>query len=346
MAKVISFFNHKGGVGKTTLIYNLAWKLANSNKRVLLIDADPQQNLTSFIHGFSDTLDYTLFTKTIKDLENCISIYEYFAPKLFQSVIENNKPLYKKEHSSLKKPITLLRGDILLSSFDVEFSYAIQGNSLTASHLPVAFNNAIQNFGNDYDFILIDMSPNLGMLNMFTLMSSDYFIIPVNPSFFCLQALDNLQSVINDWDSKIDKYRINQFNKIGIQANPKFLGIVSQNFRPRQSNGDGVVASFSEWEKRINVSALSLYEKLDKLKMTVSREDFINYFPNSEPFLIDKIPDLNQLKTVSEEYGLPIFALSTTDLTKEGLNQSHYNTQIANLEKALQKIADGIMKIL
>ena len=343
MSKIISLFNHKGGVGKTTFTYNLAWKLAENGKKVLLIDADPQQNLSSFVHGFSDEEDYTLFTNNIKPLQESLSIYEYLAPKFFQSVEEVKKPLYMKDNG--KNNLFLLRGDISLSEFDVEFAYAIQSNSKTSSHLPVAFEKAIKDISKDYDYTLIDMSPNLGMLNMFTLMSSHYFIVPLNPSFFCLQALENLQSVLKDWDSKINKYRVDQFNKIGIKAEPKFLGIISQNFRPLKKNENATVNAFNEWFKKIDKSALDLFEILDKFKMTISKEEFSRIFNNKVPFVIDTIPDMNKVKVISEEYGKPIFALSNTELTAEGLNQTHYNEQINAINNVFQFIVNSLEKL-
>ncbi len=340
MSKIISFFNHKGGVGKTTFAYNLSWKLSEKGKKVLLIDADPQQNLSSFVHGFSDEEDYTLFTKNIKPLQDSLSIYEYLAPKLFQSVEEVDKKLYVK--SNVRGSLHLLRGDISLSEFDVEFGYAIQSNSKTASHLPVAFEKAIKDISKDYDYTLIDMSPNLGMLNMFTLMSSHYFMVPLNPSFFCLQALENLQSVLKDWDSKINKYRIDQFNKIGIKAEPKFLGIISQDFRPFRRNNNATVNAFNEWFKKIDSSALELFEILSKFRMTISKEEFSQIFKGKTPFVIETIPDMNKLKVISEAHGKPIFALNKQELVAEGLSQSHYEQQINNIEKVFQFVADSL----
>ncbi len=58
MAKIISVFSHKGGVGKTTFIYNLAYQLASKNQKVLLVDADSQMNLTASVHGMSHQIDY------------------------------------------------------------------------------------------------------------------------------------------------------------------------------------------------------------------------------------------------------------------------------------------------
>ncbi len=255
-----------------------------------------------------------------------------------------NKDLYIKDNGG-KGKISLLRGDISLSEFDVEFAYAIQSNSKTASHLPVAFEKAIKDISKDFDYTLIDMSPNLGMLNMFTLMSSHYFIVPLNPSFFCLQALENLQSVLKDWDSKINKYRVDQFNKIGIKAEPKFLGIVSQNFRPLKNNENATVNAFNEWFKKIDASALDLFEVLSKFKMTISKEEFSNIFENKEPFVIETIPDMNKVKVISEEYGKPIFALSNQELTKEGLNQNHYNAQIKAIEGVFQFIVNSLEKL-
>jgi len=80
MGKIITFFNHKGCVGKTTLVHNLGFVLADKGFKVLLIDADPQMNLTSAIYGLSTSIEYSTNqeSKWSQNIEKYISLAEYF----------------------------------------------------------------------------------------------------------------------------------------------------------------------------------------------------------------------------------------------------------------------------
>ncbi|HRG62253.1 MAG TPA: AAA family ATPase [Burkholderiales bacterium] len=346
MSKVISFFNHKGGVGKTTLAHNIAWHLANKGKKVLLIDADPQCNLTGLVHGFSDEIEYDLFNDKAYKLSDFLSIYEYLTPRLFTagSDLENlKKPLFVHSHS--QENITLLSGDIRASEYDFEFIDAIRTKSMATKHIPVVFERSIKELSKDYDFTLIDLSPNLGVFNMFNVMSSDYFIVPVFPSFFCLQAIDNLKSVFKQWNTQIDYYRADKFNEMGITARPKFLGLVSQNFRKHNSGDTGVAKSFKEWEEKVNTSAKDLASTLFTYDMAISGTIFKELFKGEDPYCIARISDFNQLKTVSEKHGVPVVGIDRTILSQESIAIPHYEEQITNYKVIFDKIIDGLIKL-
>ena len=123
MGKIISLFNHKGGVGKTTFTHNLAFTLANQNKNVLLIDADPQMNLTSAVLGFSDKVEYAdgVESEWTKARRTYTNINDYLTAKLEDKQLPLNLYHYIDKQQDLVQPrgkVSLLCGDIQL--FNIE----------------------------------------------------------------------------------------------------------------------------------------------------------------------------------------------------------------------------------
>jgi len=173
MGKVIALANQKGGVGKTTTAINLAASLAVLEKKVLIIDADPQANATSGI-GFD--------VKNVKT-----SIYECIVEE-----IDPRKIILKSEINGL---------DLIPSHID------LVGAEIEMLNLPnreKVLSSVIDQIREDYDFILIDCSPSLGLITVNALTAADSIIIPVQCEYFALEGLGKLLNTI-----KIIQTRLN-----------------------------------------------------------------------------------------------------------------------------------------
>ncbi|MDX3775819.1 ParA family protein, partial [Chromatiaceae bacterium AAb-1] len=105
-----------------------------------------------------------------------------------------------------------------------------------------------------FDYVLIDMSPSVGSLNECLLMASDYFILPTAPDFFCAQAIKSLTNVLPRWNREIVPFRDRNI-VYPLPANPpKFIGFISQKYRPR--NG-GPARSFQKWIDKIKMEVVN-----------------------------------------------------------------------------------------
>jgi cellulose biosynthesis protein BcsQ len=173
--KSIAFFNNKGGVSKTTTAFNLGWKLASQGKRVLLVDADPQCNLTGMILGYKGPSELELFYKEHPDNNVKAGLSPAF----------ESRPISVKALECLDVSdcdgLFLMPGHIGLSEYEVTLGMAHElGSAIpTLMNLPGAFSYLINCTAAKLkiDYAFIDMSPSLGAINQNLLMTSDYFIL-------------------------------------------------------------------------------------------------------------------------------------------------------------------------
>ncbi|MGQ0711211.1 MAG: ParA family protein [Rhodoferax sp.] len=196
---VLTFFNNKGGVGKTSLVFHLAWTFAELGKRVLAIDLDPQANLTSAF----------LSEETLEELwdpqetpTTGTTIFRCIQP--LTRVGDIQAPVTRSIHPRLH----LVPGDLALAGFEDQLSGAWtdamgsnQDQLFRSFRLLTSFWQVAQMAAqaHDADVILADVGPNLGAINRSALIGSDHVLIPLAADLFSLQGLRNLGPTLRAW---------------------------------------------------------------------------------------------------------------------------------------------------
>lgn len=317
MSKKIALFNHKGGVSKTTTVFNLGWMLAEKGHRVLMVDTDPQCNLTGMVLGFKGADELESFY----DSQGGNTIRSGLAPA-FEAQPRSIEAIDAVEVQG-RPGLYLMAGDLRLSEYEVtlgiaqELSAAIQTLQNVPGSLAFLLDRTAEAIGADY--VLIDMSPGLGAINQNLVSVSDYLILPASPDVFSVMAMDSLSRVLPRWMQWATL--ASQIQVLQDAAYPfpkpklKVLGTVIQKFRPR--NGQPASA-FQKWIDEINGAVEDrLSPALVRANLLLEQDNY-RAVQVAASLNLALIADFNSLISRSQESLTPIFALTPEQLKAVG----------------------------
>src|SRR5581483_6848496 len=219
---VLAFFNNKGGVGKTSLVYHLAWMYADLGVRIVAADLDPQANLTAAFLDEKRLETLWLDNKYSQTIYDCVSPLmdgtgDVATPHIEQISEVYNQPSLSGQSSLFlaDSPIALLPGDLALSQFEDQLSdvwpRCLDGDP-RAFRVISAFWRIMQEAAEAQQakVILMDLGPNLGAINRAALIAADYVITPLSPDLFSLQGLRNLGPTLGkwrkEWQTRLDSW--------------------------------------------------------------------------------------------------------------------------------------------
>jgi chromosome partitioning protein len=241
--RAITFFNNKGGVGKTTTVYHVAWMLSRLGIRTLAVDLDPQSNLTSMF---------------LPD-ERLESVYENNSPVTISDAITpivNGEPSIPVHIEQITDNLGLIMGNLALSVFEDTLSDAwlkcLNGENYSfkvTSIFKTILDEAASRF--NAEIILIDVGPNLGAINRAVIISSDYIITPVASDLFSLQGIKNLGTTMRLWKKQWKQRKDLKPQHLSVQipensVNP--AGYIVMQYTAKESRP---VKSYLKWANRI-----------------------------------------------------------------------------------------------
>ncbi len=340
MTKIISIFNNKGGVGKTTLLWNLSDALARKGKHVLMIDFDPQCNLSIACLG------QDAFTKT---LPNQNIPYGTTIRAYLQRFLQNTGGFEFFSHHGLHTHTNakLVAGDFWLNVYAEALS--VGADLLTGTGITkYAVIRDMVDFGNQkqskpFDFAFVDLPPSFGALVRASLYASDYFVIPCTSdtfSAYCIGLIaEMLPTFTADWRSGFERFsKANpQLNKYKTIGQPKFAGWIFNGFDTR---GGGYVRADSIHAQNIRRQIKSDIIDNEEIPIAENIDD---------DSMLGDIEDMNVLVQNSIWQSVPVGELNNfrplktlQDKGSWGQNQRESIEQIAN---KFSQMADNVIKV-
>ena len=311
MVQKIALFNHKGGVSKTTTTFNLGWMLATKGKKVLIVDADQQCNLTGMVLGFSTKQELEGLYKKEQNITSGLAPAFESRPKLIEAVdclpVEGCDGLF------------LLPGHVGFAEYEVTLGIAqeLSGSIQALQNLPGSISYLLQKTADKFeaDYILIDMSPSLSSINQNLLMTSDFFILPTSPDFFSVMAIDSLATILPKWYAWAQKASEMRILKDAaypfLKVTPRLLGTVVQNYRIIRQEP---AAAFQKWIDGIEEAVSTrLVPSLRENNMLLSNQIYNSQGIGSD-LCLAKISDFNSLIAKSQEHQTPVFALTSKQI--------------------------------
>ncbi|MBQ1017972.1 AAA family ATPase [Micromonospora sp. D93] len=341
MSKTIAFFNNKGGVSKTTTCFNVGWMLAERGHRVVMVDADPQCNLTGMVLDLreEDALEKFYADNPKRNLKDALEPAFASRPVRLSPVecidVEGRDGLF------------LIPGHVGLAEDEVSLGIAQQlSESVQAlKNLPGSFKYLFDVTAAQYqaDFVLIDLSPGLGSINQNLVTTADYFAIPASPDVFSVMALASLSRVLPRWMSW-------GRNAAGLEAladadypfpkpNLKFLGMIVQRYRLKGGEPTEAFRNyFEDLDRSVSEILVPALTRADLLLP----EDRYSAAGLEATLRLANIPDFNTLIANSQQARKPVFSLTQEDVRRRGFVWATQRTQIANFKEIFERLAERI----
>lgn len=296
----LTFFNNKGGVGKTSLVYHLAWMLSKMGNSVLVCDLDPQANLTAgFLddEALNDILDN-------EDPRNPRTIYQCVKP------LTQVGDIQRASRVSISSNLSLIPGDIALSEFEESLSQewpnALGSNPYRSFRILTAFWTTMQASACEIDasIILVDIGPNMGAINRSALLATDCVVIPLGADLYSLKGLQNLGPALKrwqrEWASRVDHWDSPQFPLPEGKMMP--IGYVVQQHGIRLKRP---VKAYDRWVNRIP-------EVYAKIVLGRCGESY-PLTPSEDQNCLGTIKHYRSLVPLAQDARKPIFDLTSAD---------------------------------
>lgn len=346
--KILTLYNHKGGVSKTTSTFNLANYLADTGKRVLMVDADPQCNLTEIalapkiaeldakaLHSTTAKIDELPGTSILDALNQRIKGDAAFID------------IGKVKTHKIREDLHLLRGSVDLSSIEDDLAEAhVQRSSMRTNLMRtyVAIGDFLVRLGEkeNFDYVFIDVGPSSGALTRAFFLACDGFFLPAAPDRFNVQAIGTLSRIIDRWMSEHAQVK-KQYQDLSLpirHGTPAFLGAIVQAFKIYAGRAK---PGYKLWMARLPKEITSA------LRPVMRKHGADLYLPSQGKPIAVEIPDFNQLAPLMQEVGKAVFNIVRTDtalIAESGEPWSGNNwTQAAERIKSYKKLFSTLSQI-
>ncbi|MCH7812700.1 MAG: ParA family protein [Planctomycetes bacterium] len=327
--KTIAFFNNKGGVGKTSLVYHLAWMFRDAGHSVLAVDLDPQSNLTSIF------LDEDQVEKLWPEGKHPDTILGSIA-----SLIDRLGDIDEPTTITTSPRLSIIPGDLGLSTFEDRISDAWgkclddnEPNAHDAFRVITAFHRLMELAATDCgsELVLIDVGPNIGAMNRAALIAADFVVIPLGADLFSLQGLRNLGPTLRDWRQGWQTRRKQGRIPDGLSlpsGQMKPLGYVLLNPSVHQNRP---VKSYLRWANRIPKTYAT--EVLESTPLVASAEEDDNQLAMLKHF--------KSLMPMAQDARKPMFHLTAADGAIGG-----HSSAVQDCKMQFSDLADRILEAM
>lgn len=363
MSKIISIFNNKGGVGKTSLCWNIADSLGRKGKKVLIIDFDPQCNLSIAVLGDENFVEI---------LPNQNSPYGTTIRAFLQRFLQNTGGeetfIHKGENTS--ENVDLVAGDFWLNIYADSLNVGadlLSGTGLSKYIVLRTLVNKLEEIKNEkFDFVIIDLPPSFGSLVRASFYSSDYFIVPCtsdNFSEYCVGLIGQMiPSFIRDWQDGLTRFKESNphFTEFDTLGQPKFAGWIFNGFdtaKERRTKAEldaGVPEKDKIMMRADKTFHESLQQAIDEDLIESLNTSISNYVPIADNIQkgnnqIGEIEDANVLIQNSLWLNVPLGQLHNFQQVKSLNNRTNWAQnqveQIVLLRNKFDEIADNIIAV-